>query len=230
MYSIETNEILKKYFENIEDLELFIISINNEDIMLFSKYLEDFNIPPNFDFGFLLFYSIFNKKYKITYYLLKNQLIEANVRNNLAIRLAARMDNFDLIKYLSSFKNVKTSESYSWVLIIACENNNFEIINFILEQKKDLNVNFKNYKAFNVASKNNNIDILKILDSKTKISNIPNDIILKSILLQAHNSKSYNVLNFVFNLNLNFNNLDRKSKKTYDKIFKSYLKNKISNF
>ncbi|ORX75944.1 ankyrin [Anaeromyces robustus] len=136
-----------------------------------------------------LFYAI-DKNYKdIAVYLIDNDIdmYGNNLKNSNSKDILAFLyehKNIDLIKYMTE-KGVKLDGKYNngdTLLMTACNNNDIEMVNFLIENgadinavnlqllvEKGINIHLKNtrgYTAFLYASKTSNLDMVKYLISK----------------------------------------------------------------
>lgn len=167
---------------------------------------------------------IFNKKYDLNYrdilkcntYYCKNlskEIIEFIVLNldiNIdnpeeysvsLIGQAVMIDDFEIVKYLATYKYASKS-NISRALMIASDIDNIEIVNYLLEN--DADEFSKNYHKINIGIKNNDLhEIKKIYNIDPSLLQVNNDIKLSeknNLLCKAAKNNCIDIIKYLITL------------------------------
>jgi len=124
----------------------------------------------------------------------------------------------DLINKNNSLVNIKQN----YPIGLACEHGNLDLVKFILNFPEVNPSDYNNY-AFSQAAGNGYIKILKILLSDKRLD-LDNNY--ESIEF-AYTNKHYDIVDFLFEIDILKNNLKKYNLNLYDKINTTFRKKKI---
>lgn len=166
-WMIKNNYISVEYIDNIDIIDIHIMSKQFENLL---KY-------KNYDFAKWICRCTFDifvrecKNLEIIKYVIDNIIdIECEDRTNFRpIHIACSNNNLDMVKYLVSIGvNLECEHIYKWRPIhLACYRNNLSMLKCLVEKGVNLECENNNkQKPIHLACKNNNLDMVKYLVEK----------------------------------------------------------------